>query len=214
MLDRQDAAGEAVGGVAEVNRDFLLKDDRPRVQILVHEMNSGAADAGAVVERLLLRVQAGVSRQQRWVNVEDAVRKSVNENRTQQPHEAREAHQRHAALPEFRDQRAIVVLASAVVLVIQDQRFNAGGDRVIETRGIGAIGNDDRDRRVEPLFGNRIDDGFQIRTTSRDQDAEFPVHSTSEILPAERSDNATNVNVPFVHPPVGRVGAPITNKFS
>src|SRR6187402_3286707 len=82
MLNGQNAAGEAVGGVARQNRHPLLKDHRTRVEISVHKMNSGAALDGAIVEGLLLRMQAGIFRQQRGMDVEDAIGKRLDEDRT------------------------------------------------------------------------------------------------------------------------------------
>ena len=69
---------------------------------------------GAVVQRLLLRVQARVFRQQRRVDVEDAIGKRVDEHRAQQTHETGQAHQRDVALLQLVDERAIVVLARCV----------------------------------------------------------------------------------------------------
>ena len=58
------------------------------------------------------------------------------------------------------------------------------------------------------MIALRFEPRPEIRTPSR------AVHMTSEILIAERIDTATNVSVPLVQPPVGSVGAPITNRFS
>ena len=98
MLDLEDPRREGLGGIVLQHRHRLLKHDRAGIEVLVHKMNSGAALGGAVVQGLLLRVQAGIFRQQRRVNVEDAIRKRVDEHRAQQAHEPGEADERDAAL--------------------------------------------------------------------------------------------------------------------
>ncbi len=96
------------------------------------------------------------------MNVEDAIGKRVDEDRAQQAHEAGQADDGDAALAQFADQRTIVILAARVGLVTEDQRLDPGLDRVIEPRRIGAIGDHDRDRRIEPLVVNRVDDRLEI----------------------------------------------------
>ena len=71
---------------------------------------------GAVVQRLLLRVKARVFRQQRRMDVEDAIGIRVHEDRAEQAHESGEADERDVALSELGDERAIVVLARGVGL--------------------------------------------------------------------------------------------------
>ena len=75
MLDLEDPPqGSGIAGSGP-----SLQHDRTGIEVLVHEMNSGAALGRAVVQGLLLRVQAGVFRQQRRVDIQDAVRKRVDE---------------------------------------------------------------------------------------------------------------------------------------
>ena len=63
-------------------------DDRPAIELGGHEMDGRAADAHAVLERLPLRVEPGKRRQQRRMNVEDAIGKRLEQRRPDQPHEA------------------------------------------------------------------------------------------------------------------------------
>ena len=52
MFDLQDAIGKCVRGVPGQYRHLALKDDRAGVELGVHEMNGGATDRRAIVERL------------------------------------------------------------------------------------------------------------------------------------------------------------------
>ena len=73
MLERAQR-GVDLAGVARVRQlDGALQDDRPRVDALVDEVHRDAEDLHAVVERLLDGVQARERRQQRRMDVEDAV---------------------------------------------------------------------------------------------------------------------------------------------
>ena len=56
VFGRQDALRERLRRVAGPHGHGLLRDDGTRVQILVHNMNSGATFAGAIIKRLLLGV--------------------------------------------------------------------------------------------------------------------------------------------------------------
>jgi len=95
MFHFEDSCRQRVGGIAGQDRHFALQHHGAGIEFLVHEMNSGAADGRMVVQGLLLRVKAGVFRQQRRMDVEDSLWKRVDEHRAQQAHEAGQADQRH-----------------------------------------------------------------------------------------------------------------------
>ena len=75
MLLDEDARRQRRHVVAVEHRHRRLRDDRPGVAALVDEVHGAAGDARAVVERLLLRVDAGKRGQQRRVDVDHALRK-------------------------------------------------------------------------------------------------------------------------------------------
>ncbi len=64
VLFDEDADGEGAGVVRLQNRDGALEDDGSVVQVLIDEMDRAAGDLYAVVEGLLLRVEAGECGQQ------------------------------------------------------------------------------------------------------------------------------------------------------
>ena len=79
MLLFQNAGRKRLHRVVIQHRHRRLHDDRAGVQVLIHEMHRAAGDLDAVFERLMLRIQAGKRRQQRRMNVQNAVRKLADE---------------------------------------------------------------------------------------------------------------------------------------
>lgn len=55
----QDFGGEGLGGVGGVDGYLGLHDDGAMVEVFVHEMHGAAADLDAVIEGLVLGVEAG-----------------------------------------------------------------------------------------------------------------------------------------------------------
>ena len=89
-------------------------------------MNGRAGDLDAVLERLLLGIDAGKRRQQRRVNVEHGVGKRLEQLGADQPHEAREAHQGDVPGGQFRGDRPIEVVTRRELAMIDHQGLDAG----------------------------------------------------------------------------------------
>ncbi len=70
-----------------------MQDDDAVVELIIHKVNGAAGDFYAVLECLLLRVEAWKGRQQRWMNIEDAIGKGGDEVRRQEAHVAGEANE-------------------------------------------------------------------------------------------------------------------------
>src|SRR5258707_706704 len=65
----QDSRRQRVHGVPVQDRDWGLQNDGTAIEIGCHEMNGGAADSHAMLERLPLSVQTRKCRKKRGVNV-------------------------------------------------------------------------------------------------------------------------------------------------
>ena len=100
------------------------------------------------------------------MDIQDAVRKRLEERQTHDPHEAGETYQAHVARAQHVDDRAIVGVAVRIVPRIEADRLDARRARAYQPRCIGPIRNDDRDRGAEVARSSRIDDGLQIGTAS------------------------------------------------
>ena len=97
MLFDQDARRQRLRRVIVSHGNRRLRDDRAAVEFTRDEMHGDARDLDAVRPGLALRVDARERRQQRWMDVENGVLEFVEERPAEKTHEAREAHQRHAA---------------------------------------------------------------------------------------------------------------------
>src|SRR2546422_11224498 len=90
-----------------------------------------------------LRVEAGEGGQQRGMDVQDASRKSPDEIRAQDAHEAREAHQVHLKLLEDTD-HLTVVLFSAFPLRRDEASLEFQRARAGQPRSVLPVRNDHR----------------------------------------------------------------------
>ena len=90
MLDGEDARGERCLVVAVTNRNRALRDDRSDVDLGRHVVDGAAVHANAVGERASMRVEAGVCRQQRRMDVDQAPFVAADECRVEHAHEARQ----------------------------------------------------------------------------------------------------------------------------
>ena len=75
MLQLEYASRERMLVVGVNHRDRPLHDDRPVVEFLIDIMYCAPGNFHPVGKRLLLRFQSGECGQERWVNVEDPLRK-------------------------------------------------------------------------------------------------------------------------------------------
>jgi len=149
-----------------------LQHDRTAVEVRGHEVHGCAGDLDPVLKRLTLGVDARKRGQERRVHVEDAIGKCLEQRGADEPHEARETHEGHAARRELAGEGAIEGVAAGKRAVIDDHRLDAGAARPLEPAGIGAIRNDDGDRRAQTAFGNRVDERLQVAATARDEHAD------------------------------------------
>ena len=72
MLLCENAGGERLHGIVVQHRHGGLHDDGAGVQVFVDEVDGAAGDFDAVLQRLVLRVQAGEGGQQRRMDIENA----------------------------------------------------------------------------------------------------------------------------------------------
>src|SRR4051812_39710103 len=91
MLLNQDPGGQRVACVVVEDRHRRLDHDWTGVELTGHEVYRRARDADSMGPRLSLSVDAWKRGEQRGVDVEDAVRKRVQEGLAQEPHEAGKA---------------------------------------------------------------------------------------------------------------------------
>ncbi len=108
VLFFQNSGRERFYCIVIEHRHGGLNNDRPGIKILIHEVDRTAGNLDTVLERLVLRIESLECRQQRWMNVQYAIRKSPHEVGAQQAHETSQADQLHVMLSKLLHQLAIV----------------------------------------------------------------------------------------------------------
>src|SRR5213594_1670843 len=110
----------------------------------------------------------------RWGGVEvlDASGVRAYEAGRQDPHEAREAHETDPVLVEQTPERLVVRGSVAEVLRVQPDRGHAVLPRVLERRRPLPVGHDDHDARGKAGTRARLENGLEVRTAARGEDAE------------------------------------------
>ena len=112
VLLEEDALAERGLVVAVEDGDGRLREDGAGIHSGVDEVHGAAGDAHAVRERLRLRVDAGERGEERGVDVDDAVRERVEEDRRDEAHEAGEHDARGAVRAERLDDGGVEGLAA------------------------------------------------------------------------------------------------------
>ena len=89
VLELEDPLLQGVAIVAFQNRRSGLGENGARVTALVYQVNGRAADSNTLLEGLPLSIDTRKCRQERRVDVENAVGPGLDELRAQHPHVAR-----------------------------------------------------------------------------------------------------------------------------
>src|SRR5579871_6835259 len=187
MFDGFEALVQALLGIARQYRHLFAADDRPGVYLRRHEVNAAARYGYARVERLADGVQSAkhgndatvlrgvraaraVVRDERRVNVDDAVGKLCLEVRAENAHPACQHDQIYLEEVEPGDEGCLALFA---ILPVEIERL-----QVVPVRAFQAIGVDSVTRHQGNLDAGQfvafdgIDHGLQVRTGAGDQHSE------------------------------------------
>lgn len=176
MLDCEDTLGEAVLRVVREDGDGALQDDRSVIHGLIDEMDGGSGHARAVLEGLPLGMEALESREDGGMDVQDRIRKRMQEGRSHDSVEAGECDDVDAGAAKLIDDAAIECRSIRLTPVIDHD----GGDAPFATPSEGGcrgtIRYDESDRGFQAAVGDGIGDGSQIGSPSGHQNPE-PKHA-------------------------------------
>ena len=177
MLLDEDPRAQRVGRISVEHRHRPLNDDRSAIELRRHQVHGHAADLDAVLERLALRVDARKRRQQRRVDVQDGVRKRLEERRADQPHVAGQADEPDIARLQLARQRAIVARRATAIRDGRCRRVSMPACRARSSPAASA-----RFEMTTAIVASRrpsrigVDERLEIAAAARDQHAEAPVH--------------------------------------
>ena len=176
MFFAQDAFGERVRRVAILDWHHGLHHNRPRVQILVHEMHGAARKFRAVLQRLALRFKSRKRGQERRVNIQNALRKRGHKIRRKQPHVASEANEVHVFLLQRRNHKLVVRFALQA-LRGNCARLDSAGARLLDSLRGFPVAHHNRDFGVgNAPRGHTGRQRVRIRAAPRKQHADVLFH--------------------------------------
>jgi len=162
----QDALGKGVLVVGIEDGDDGLQDDGACVEIFVDKVDGASGELDAVVEGLLLRFEAGEGRQERRVNIEDALGKGGYEEGGEKAHIASEADEINFVFVEYGGDLAVVGFAFEA-FGGDSARGNVAGGGAFEAGGTGLVANYDGDFGVrDAADGDTIGEGFEVGTAT------------------------------------------------
>lgn len=97
MFLNEDPRRKHIGRIVWPDRDSRLQNDGAGVKFVRHQVHGRAADLHPMLNGLRLCINARERRQQGRMDVEDRVRKRIEQSLTHQSHETGKAHQLHAS---------------------------------------------------------------------------------------------------------------------
>jgi len=170
-----DAVVKGLRGVAVEDGDGFLRDDGAGVDALIHVVDCDAGDFDAVIEGLLPCLQTRKSREQRGVDVHDALGKGAQKFAFQNAHEPRQHNQFNAGVTQSLDIRRLggVIELGAEFSGREVMRGQSAFAGAFQNSGVGDIRNHDDDFRRDFAFGAGVGDGGGVAPFAGAKDAQF-----------------------------------------
>src|SRR5260370_16904272 len=138
----QNAFGKRILSVLVKDGKSGLQNNGAGVEIFVDEMDGAAGEFYAIFESLALRFQSGERREQRRMDIEDAIWKLCDKKRRQQAHVSGEADEIDFVLIEYGSDLAVVDFAFQSFRR-NHPRSNAARLGALDAGGAFAIADDD-----------------------------------------------------------------------
>lgn len=185
MFLRQDPVRQRACGVARQHRHHGLRQNRSVVELGRHLVHRGARHLAPHVDGALVGIEAGKSRQQRRVDVDQPARIVLHKAGREDTHEARQHHQLRRMQVNPRDQRPIKGLARRKIAVRQQvgRKTQAFGQR--QTLGVGPVadhgGNPQAELFLPGFLVGGLGNGGHVGAAARNQDHD--IFHCSKIIP-------------------------------
>lgn len=100
----KDTRGQRVSRVVVFDRNYGLINDRTGIQLLIHKVHCATGITNPVYPRLVLSIETPKRRQERRMNIQYALRESLDELRREEPHVPRQDHKIDSGLLQFSDE--------------------------------------------------------------------------------------------------------------
>jgi len=135
-----------------------------------------ARKTNTVFERLTLSVETWKGRKKRGMDVEDAIGKRFEQRFPDDPHEPGEADQFNPAVEKNIGDRTIARLSVGKISSMDDARFDSSLTCARQPSRFGPIRDHDSNPCIETALSNGIDNGLEIRSPPRDENADSTIH--------------------------------------
>ena len=177
MLFGQDLVGKSCSIIASVYRYFCLNYRRAAIQLFGNKVHRGAGFAVTGIQRALVGVEAGVLRQQRGVNIQQAPQIVAHEAACENAHKTSEDHEIGPVLVDGFLQRGIKRLAAAEVGVWQAVRGYSGAFGPLQAASVSLVADNGDDVATAQLLRlGGINNGLQVRAATGDQNYYTTAH--------------------------------------
>jgi hypothetical protein len=150
--------------------------------MFVDEVHGAAGDLHSIRERLRLRIHSRKRRQQRRVDVHDAIRVALDEGGAQQTHVAGQRDDVRPGFIEHAQHGFLMRGAIRIRLMIEHVRRVAVIVRALDALRVRPVGDDADDLRVQPPAPHCFMDGLEVRSPSGQKDRQAH-HSIQEAKP-------------------------------
>jgi hypothetical protein len=169
----QDTVGKGGGGVAGQDCDTDLSEDVACIKIGGHLVHRAACFGIARIKGALMRVKAGVFRQQRRVDIQNPALKPADECGGQNAHEACKAQDVGSGVEERFQQSGLERRTVGISTVGDGGGGDPEGRRTGQARGLRVVrGN--KDRTGGMVAGHRADKFKHVGATPGNQDGHAP----------------------------------------
>ena len=163
MLNGVKPAKEAGLRVLRIDRHHLLQEDRPVIHLLIDEMDRHAGDLDSPRQRIADGMRPGEGRQERRMDIQEAMRISSDEARRENPHETRQTNEPDAVRPAALKKGAFIVRARGIGVGVDMLGFHTGTPRPWQGIRVSAIAQDEGYARAQSPCARGIQDRLQIR---------------------------------------------------
>ena len=171
MLLLENAFCKRMGIILLQDWHGFLQDDDTVIQLLVDKVYGAARDLYSVIKCLLLCIEPREGRQQRWMDIENALRKCLNKFYGEETHITCQADKVHVMLSQACDDFGVMLSALTPTCFNRNRRMTALDSRR-QARRFSLVRDDNCNFCIRQFsVGNRIGNRQKIGSAPREKDA-------------------------------------------
>ena len=172
MLHAVQLHEKACFGIIRGNRHSFLEKNRAMIDVMIHEVDGHPGHFGPPDQHITDRMRAGKGWQQRRVNVQDALRKMLDEHRREDAHESGQADELNPSRLEQSDERTLISAARGIAVRVHKERVDTETLRPLQRLGLRPITDHEGHARVQSLCTNGLENRLEVGALSGTEDRE------------------------------------------